>query len=118
MSCNMRQLFLATLMLVAALATCDVQANVSCYPEPPVALSIASISVPANPRMGQVLGNPQGYALDALNAVSCSYAAGIVSDHWSYLGVARNMRFTGKYFGHSGLSLPIYTTGMVGWVLA
>lgn len=114
MSCNMRQLFLVTLMFVAALAACDVQANVSCYPEPPVALSIESISVPASPRMGQVLGNPQGYALDALNAVSCSYAAGIVFDHWSYLSVARNMRFTGKYFGHSGLSLPIYTTGTVG----
>lgn len=114
MSRTIRLPCLVTLMLVAGVVTCDVQANASCYPAPPVGLSIESISVPANPRMGQVLGNPQGYALDALNAVSCAYAAGIVSDHWSYLSVAKNMRFTGKYFGHSGLSMPIYTTGMVG----
>ncbi len=103
-----------TLVILGALAASDVQANATCSPAPPVELSIASISVPANPRMGQVLGNPQGYALESRNALGCAYGVGVTVDHWSYMGVAKKMRFTGKYFGHSGLSLPIFTTGIPG----
>ncbi|NMX60081.1 type 1 fimbrial protein [Pseudomonas sp. WS 5111] len=100
--------------LLALLAAAEVHANASCTPAPPVALSIASISVPANPRVGQVLGDPQGYALQSPDAQDCTYGVGVSVDHWSYISVARNMRFTGKYFGLSGLSLPIFTTGLQG----
>ncbi|PHN63006.1 hypothetical protein AO268_02690 [Pseudomonas sp. ICMP 8385] len=105
---------LATLMIVGVVSACDVQANARCSPAPPVVLSIEPISVPANPQMGQVLGNPQGYVLDSPNALSCSYGVGVLSDHWSYMSVPNNMGFTGKYFGHSGLSLPIFATGTPG----
>lgn len=86
----------------------------TCTAAPPVVLSVPPIEAPAKPVVGQVLGNPDGYEFASRDALRCTYSPYVIQ-YWSTASVPiQNLAFSGRYFAHSGLSMPVYSTGLTG----
>lgn len=101
-------------LVLALLAAGEAHAVASCTPAAPVVISIARIEVPANPVVGQALGDPAGYPFESPHGLSCTYTINAIIKYWSFLGVPPGFAYTGQDFGHSGLSMPVYRTGVPG----
>lgn len=104
----------AVLMMAGLIVTADVQAFATCDPGPPTVLSIPPIDVPANPVMGQVLGDPNGYAFDVPNAMRCTYDATVVIDYWSHMTFSTAHRYIGYWLSAQGVNMPIHQSGVTG----
>ena len=89
-----------------AIATCD--------PGAPTVLSIAPIEVPANPQMGEVLGDPNGYPFDVPDAMRCSYDSNVVIDYWSFMTFTRSHPYIGYWLNALGWQMPVYQSGVTG----
>ena len=117
----MKQCTAKTLLGAAGLFACAVLnipvahgLGISCDGNPPTVLSVPPISVPANPVVGRPIGEPDGYVINAPNGLRCTYDPTVVIDRYSHMGMPANTPWTGLEFGHSGLALPVYATGLPG----
>ncbi|KTB64963.1 MULTISPECIES: fimbrial protein [Pseudomonas] len=108
-----RPALLVALACLALSTTANTQANARCEPGAPTVFSLPRITVPANPAVGQVLGDPDGYPIEAPHGLSCTYS-NLVIQYWSSIGISRDICWTGRYFGHSSLAMPVYETGVPG----
>ncbi|NWF09491.1 type 1 fimbrial protein [Pseudomonas salomonii] len=112
--CRTRRVMLAVLACAVIMLTASAQAGVACDPGSPTVLSVPRINVPANPVVGQVLGSPDGYPIEAAHGLRCTYTTDVIIKYWSYINISRDIRWTGQYLGHSSLAMPVYQTGVQG----
>ncbi len=97
------------------LTTADnAEARATCNPGAPTVLSIAPIDVPASPIMGQVLGDPNGYAFDVTDAMTCTYDPSVVIDYWSFMTISPSHRYIGYWLEAQGVRMPVYQSGVTG----
>ena len=110
----LRRALLVVLTCSAILVVARVQAKATCTPAAPTVLSVPRITVPTNPVVGQVLGSPDGYPIEVTHGLSCTYDPHVIIEYWSSIGISRDIPWSGHYFGHSGLAMPVYLTGVPG----
>lgn len=108
------RLYVSGLALASLINAGDAHGNATCDPGPPTVLSIAPIDVPANPQVGQVLGDPNGYAFDVPHAMWCTYDPHLVIDYWSFMTMSRSFNYLGYYLGAQGWRMPVFRSGVVG----
>lgn len=109
-----RKLLLGGCAALSLTVANDVQGVANCDPGAPTVLSIAPIDVPGNPQMGQVLGDPNGYAFEVPNAMRCTYDSNLVTDYWSYMTFTNTHRYIGYYLGAQGWRMPVFQSGVTG----
>ncbi|MGF6094066.1 fimbrial protein [Pseudomonas sp. 18175] len=109
-----RALCVAGLAVMGFVVSAETQANATCDPGPPTVLAIAPIDVPASPIMGQVLGDPNGYAFEVPDAMRCTYRPDLVIDYWSYMTFSPAHRYLGYWLPAQGFRMPVYQTGVTG----
>lgn len=105
---------IVALTCITIMAAAGAQANARCDPGPPTVLSVPRITVPANPVVGQIVGNQDGYPIEVAHGLRCTYDPNLIIKYWSSISISRDIRWTGRYFGHSSLALPVYETGVPG----
>lgn len=109
-----RRLLISGVALASLIITQDVQANASCDPGPPTVLTIPPIDVPANPQMGQVLGDPNGYAFEVPDAMRCTYDPHLVIDYWSFMTFTTNRSYIGYFLDAQGWRVPVFRSAVGG----
>ena len=105
-----RSLFAAACLSVAG----DAWAFATCDPGAPTVVSIAPIEVPADPQMGEVLGDPNGYPFEVPDAMRCTYDPNVVIDYWSYMTFSHDRLFIGYWLNAQGWRMPVYQSGVTG----
>ncbi|OIN46253.1 hypothetical protein BLL37_15420 [Pseudomonas azotoformans] len=101
-------------LLLTALTLPVAWAGGDCDAAAPTLINVPAIDpLPVNPSPGQVLGNPDGYTFDVPNAMVCRYDD-VFSEYWSYISLSSDLNFTGSFFFHYGVRMPIYRTGVTG----
>ena len=105
---------LVMMICVALVSAPHAQAKATCTPAPPTVLSVPRITVPANPVVGQALGNPDGYLVEVAHGLRCTYPPNLIVRYWSSTRIAREIPWTGRNFFHSGVVMPIHLTGVQG----
>lgn len=105
-----RRLFAAMCLSVAG----DAWAFATCDPGAPTVLSIAPIDVPADPQMGAVLGDPNGYPFEVPDAMRCTYDPSVVIDYWSFMTFTRSHAYIGYWLNALDWQMPVYQSGVTG----
>ena len=87
----------------------------NCYPQGVTSINVAPIIAPINPQIGQVIGLPEGYPLNAPTVVTqCSYDF-FSQFHWITASINMvNASSTGRTFSAHGLNMPVFATGLPG----
>lgn len=107
-------LYVSGLAFIILIIVGDANANANCDPGPPTVLSIAPIDVPSNAQMGQVLGDPNGYAFEVPDALRCTYDTSVVIDYWSFMTMSRTFNYVGYYLSAQGWRMPVFRSGVLG----
>ncbi|MGY2291019.1 fimbrial protein [Pseudomonas sp. SDO528_S397] len=108
-----KRILLGGLAAVCVLTACDANATADCKAAATVVLNPAPLNIPANPSVGQVLGDPNGYAFEIPNALVCTYNPTFV-EYWSYMKMPADTDFSGQSVFYQGVSMPVYRTGVMG----
>lgn len=100
------------LLLSGALLSSAVYGRAECTRAEEITVSIpATINIPADAKAGDIIGDPAGYSYGPINAIRCTGY-----DDW----LIRNSRYrqnlfdSGKTLAHSGLTMPITSSGVPG----
>lgn len=100
------------LLLSGALLSNTAYGIATCSRGPSLTVSTpATVDIPANAVVGQVIGNTNGYSFDMVDAIRCTGY-----DDW----IIRSSRYrlngfdTGQFLSHSGLRMPIISSGIPG----
>ncbi|MBX7276805.1 hypothetical protein K2E95_14925 [Pseudomonas sp. ERGC3:01] len=87
----------------------------TCTPQATLNLSIAPITLPVNPQVGQVIGAANGYDFGNNSFVMlCRYQDWPVEQPVSANMSVVNSPVSGRTFSASGVSMPVYATGLPG----
>ncbi|OAE12400.1 hypothetical protein AZH11_13205 [Pseudomonas simiae] len=87
----------------------------TCTPQATLNLSIAPITLPVNPQVGQVIGAANGYDVGSNSFVMlCRYQDWPIEQPVSANMSVVNSPANGRTFSASGVSMPVYATGLPG----
>lgn len=106
---------LSMLLLVSGIFMAPAHGQAFCTPAPATLITVPSISnIPSNPAFGEVLGDPDGYTYEILDAQTCTYDSNLVDRYWTFMTLPPNTGFTGQWITYYGVRIPVYLTGLRG----